>query len=117
MKVKFKGLNRLKKLAKASPSTGEKIRKVVRFHSGRLHERATRKSPNITGNLERSHVLRMEENGMVGHLIAYADYSGYVHEGTRFKAGKPWMQEALRETAPELFRDLEKLAINLIGGE
>lgn len=117
MKVKFKGLNRLQKLAKASPSTGEKIRKVVRFHSGRLHERASRKVPVDTGNLKRSHVLRMEENGMVGHVIAYADYSGYVHQGTRFMAGRPWMQEALRETTPELFKDLEKLAINLIGGE
>lgn len=77
-------------------------RETLMDASTRLNERCQFNSPVDTGNLRRSHRINgPDAEAREAEVEAAADYSLYVHEGTRRQRAQPWMTRSVDELAAE----------------
>lgn len=94
-----------KLLAKADPA---RIQKVIRINIAELTDTAQSKVPVSTGQLRKSIVASIEDDGMAGIVRTEAEYAEYVELGTRFMEAQPYMKPAFEEQKPKFLRDLKR---------
>lgn len=72
------------------------IGQVIKKLTLRVEGEAKKVTPLRTGFLKSSILHRIEP--LRGHIRPYAHYAGYVHEGTKYMKGRPFMQWGLEKT-------------------
>lgn len=102
MGVEIKGLDNLvKDFATAPPVVKRELNTAVRFAGVRVQREARIEAPVRTGNL-RSQIRFSNTNDGRGIVGSYAQYSIYVHEGTKYQRSNPFMQRALEQSKGDL---------------
>ncbi len=112
MKITFKGLSEIQKAIPQTPKAKEAMRAVVKYHSAELGKKCADKVPVARvngGTLKRSHIQSIQDDGMTGSVKATARYAGYVHQGTRYMAARPWMKNSLDEVLPQFRKDMNRI--------
>lgn len=84
--------------------------KVMRKSMANIARDARKKAPVITGNLRRSFDIEITNNGEKGVIHNYAEYSGYVELGTRFKHARPFLKPAFEKEIPRFLDDMGRIA-------
>lgn len=100
--------NKLPQLIEQMPGLCDKIVRDTTFAVG---NDAREHSPFRHGHLRASHHEEFPAP-MTGIVAVGADYAGYVHDGARGRAPRPWLAEAtMRQFGPfqDAFRALEDL--------
>lgn len=59
-------------------------------------------TPVATGLLRRSETTRVESGGLRGYVGSNVVYAPFVHEGTKFMAGRPFFAEGIAAAAPDI---------------
>ncbi len=102
MAIEIKGLDSLvKDFATAPPVVKRELNTAVRFAGVRVQREARIEAPVRTGNL-RSQIRFSNTNDGRGIVGSYAQYSIYVHEGTKYQRSNPFMQRALEQSKGDL---------------
>ena len=116
IKVEIKGLEELKSSFKKSPELvkkyiGEAINKSIQT----IQAKAVPFTPKDTGFLKGS--FSASFGTLRGSLENTAPYAGYVHDGTKFMKGRPYLEQGTRaaESAIQSFFDsaMDKIAKEL----
>ena len=100
--------NKLPQLIEQMPGVCDAIVRKTTFDVG---NDAREHSPFHLGHLRVSHHEEFPAP-MTGEVAVGADYAGYVHDGARGRAPRPWLAEAtMRQFGPfqDAFRALEDL--------
>lgn len=103
------GVNELK-IALAKNANLEAAKLIVQKNGAQLQQKAQRNTPVDTGNLRRSEMLELEDNGLTARVAAHANYAPYVEYGTRFMDGRHYMKAAFDAQAPIFKSDMDRLA-------
>jgi HK97 gp10 family phage protein len=69
--------------------------------------------PVDTGTLRRSITHRVERAGERGIVGTNVKYGIFVHEGTRFMRGRPFLQQGLDASRPAIDSDAEQAGVEL----
>lgn len=89
-----------KAFAQAPAKMTKALTKAIKQSVFLLQGRSMSNTPVLTGRLRGSHYTRfMPLKGEVG---ANANYAGFVHDGTRFMKGRPFLEMALSESNEEI---------------
>ena len=89
--IEIKGLDSLvKNFATASPVIRKELNQAINFAGVRIQREAKIEAPVRTGNLRSQIRFKNLANGQ-GVVGSYAQYSIYVHEGTRHQRANPFM--------------------------
>lgn len=89
----------IRRLAEAEEKAGKRL--VKKAASG-VQRRAMRTVPVDTGNLKRSILVDVADDGKSATVTATADYAAYVEYGTRKMSARPFMRPAAEEVAREM---------------
>lgn len=110
--IEIRGTEGLLKALKGM-SNLDKVRGVVKNHTGKLQRTAKRKAVFTkgysTGNLKRNITIGLEDGGLTGRVKADTDYSGYVEKGTRKMSAQPFMEPAVEDVAPDFIKALKEV--------
>lgn len=109
MAVQLKGIDELNK-GLSDRMKLEAVKQIVKQNGAEMQQKAQRNTPVRTGDLKRSELLDIVDNGMTAKVTAGMDYSPYVEYGTRYMTGRRYMGRAFEEQKRIFVRDLEKLA-------
>ena len=112
--ITIAGLERTKARIHAALDTAA-AEQVVKAYAAKLQQEAMRKAPVDTGNLKRSIMLNIAEDGMEATVTATAEYAAYVEYGTRFMNAQPYMKPAAEMIRPE-FQEAMKHAVKKQAG-
>lgn len=74
---------------------------------------AKRRTPVRTGHLRRSITHRVERAGERGIVGTNVKYAPFVHEGTRFMEGRPFLEQGLAASRATIDQLLEEAGIQL----
>lgn len=109
MSLKFNGMAQLTAgmRERLDPSLA---RKVVMLNGSEMQQSAMRKCPVDTGQLKRSILLDISNNGMTVTVAPHTDYAPYVEYGTRYMNAQPYIRPAFNEQKVKFQRDLERIA-------
>lgn len=100
--------NHFPKIAKAMPQEAADIQGRVILM---LVDQADPNTPvGETGNLKNNKVIDTGGIGKAGLVHWLAPYTGYVHNGTRYMAGRPFIAEAVKVVQPYFISAMEALA-------
>ena len=91
--------NFIKRLSEAEMRESKKLLKSV---AADIQRKAMRTVPVDTGNLKRSILVDVSDDGKEATVTATADYAAYVEYGTRKMTARPFMRPAAEEVAKEL---------------
>lgn len=95
MSIEIKGLDSIvKNYSTAAPEVKAELNKAVKFSGVRVQREAKIEAPVRTGNL-RSQIRFTNLRDGRGAVGSYAQYSVYVHEGTKHMKANPFMERAL----------------------
>lgn len=119
MKIQFEGVHELQKKLKDN-ITLDDVKKVVRYHGGKLQQRAQEEADfrghyegkrfvPPTGALKGSIGLEITSNGMTAEVQPAKEYGPYVELGTRFMEAQPYLKPAWNEQKEKFINDMEKL--------
>lgn len=100
--------NKLPDLIAQLPEVSDAIVRKTTFDVG---ADAREHSPFKYGHLKNSHHEEFPAP-LTGMVVVSADYAGYVHDGTRYVAPRPWLAEATARHLPAMqdaFRALEDM--------
>ena len=110
MGITFKiAKNKLPDFIAAIPELSDKIVRDTTFAVG---NDAREHSPFKSGHMKSTHHEEFPAP-MTGIVAVGADYAGYVHDGARGRAARPWLAEAMMRHFPafeQAFRALEEMA-------
>lgn len=112
--ITIAGLERTKARIHAALDTAV-AKGVVKTYAAKLQREAMQKAPVDTGNLKRSIMLNIAEDGMEATVTATAEYAAYVEYGTRFMDAQPYMKPAAEKIRPE-FQEAMKHAVKKQAG-
>lgn len=100
--VEVKGLTGLvKDFTSASPAIRRELNQAINSAGVTIQRQAKIEAPVRTGNLRNQIRYKNTMNGQ-GVVGSYAQYSIYVHEGTRHQRANPYMTRAVDLTSPQL---------------
>jgi hypothetical protein len=68
---------------------------------------AQQRAPVKTGTLRRSLINWVEPGGLRGYIGSNLEYSIFVHEGTRFMAARPFLEEGIEDSRDEIAQLLQ----------
>lgn len=106
--ITWKGMDKLK-AALEKDLKMDAVKKIMRVNGSELQTKTMRRAPVKTGNLKRSIVLNMEDEGLAARVSVGASYGPYVEYGTRFMNAKPYLRPSFNEQKVQLKHDLERL--------
>lgn len=106
--VSFKGLDDLGEHISKAVDLND-VKAIVKGDTAYMQGLAQRGTPVDTGNLRRSEILSIEDDGLTGKVTAGADYSPYQEYGTRWIYGKHFMKKASQQAGARFLKDLERL--------
>lgn len=89
----------IRRLAEAEEKAGKRL---VKKAASDVQRRAMRTVPVDTGNLKRSILVDVADDGKSATVTATADYAAYVEYGTRKMSARPFMRPAAEEVAREM---------------
>ena len=89
---------------------------LVKYAAAKIQREAMRTVPVDTGNLKRSIMLSVDDDGKAATVTATADYAAYVEYGTRYMSARPYMRPAASSVAAELGIDCESTAREVAQG-
>jgi hypothetical protein len=58
-------------------------------------------APHASGRLGAGHAAQRAGNSTTGQVVNTVPYAGFVHNGTRYLAGRPWLSDTLQRTMPD----------------
>lgn len=106
--VKMVGVKELKrKLASNAQMNG--VKRIVQKNGAELQAKAQRNTPVDTGNLKRSIMLEIRDNGLTAEVEAETEYAPYVEWGTRFMKAQLFVRPSFNSQKEIFKRDMEKL--------
>lgn len=82
--------------------------KVVKKNGAELQQKEMRTVPVDTGNLKRSILLSVEDNGMTSTVEPTANYAGYVEYGTRYMDAQPYVRPSYEQQKEIFMKDMKK---------
>lgn len=82
--------------------------KVVKKNGAELQQKEMRTVPVDTGNLKRSILLAVEDNGMTSTVEPTTNYAGYVEYGTRFMDAQPYVRPIYEQQKEIFMKDMKK---------
>lgn len=82
--------------------------KIVKKNGAELQQKEMRIVPVDTGNLKRSILLAVEDNGMTSTVEPTANYAGYVEYGTRFMDAQPYVRPSYEQQKEIFMKDMKK---------
>lgn len=98
---------RMAKAAKEVRDPRQLLLKIVVMAEGKVKPHV----PVRTGTLRRSITHRVEKSrGFVGTSLEYAEF---VHEGTRYMAGRPFLKEGVEDAQGQIEQMLKEWGIKL----
>jgi HK97 gp10 family phage protein len=98
--IELQGIKSLvKDFNNAPPVIKSEINKAINFSGVKIQREARTTAPVDTGNLRSQIRFKNTRQGQ-GVIGSYAQYSIYVHEGTRFQNGNPYMDRAVQISTP-----------------
>ncbi len=111
--VEIVGLNKLVQDYNGAPQViKEELNRAVKFAAVRIQREAKIEAPVDTGNLRSQIRFTNLTNGR-GTVGSYAQYSIYVHEGTRHMKANPFMDRALNSSRADLNVIFSKAVANI----
>lgn len=90
--------NKLPQLVEQLPDVCDAIVRKTTFDVG---ADAREHSPFKTGHMKNTHHEEFPAP-MTGMVVVSADYAGYVHDGARGRAARPWLAEATMRHLPAM---------------
>jgi hypothetical protein len=78
-----------------------------------VESNAKRVTPVLSGTLRRSITHRVESAGERGIVGTNVKYGIFVHEGTRFMRGRPFLQQGLDASRATIDSELEAAGVEL----
>ena len=70
--------------------------------------RAIPRTPWKPGPLRRSEINRVEPGGLRGYIGTNITYAPFVHDGTRYMAGRPFLAEGISDARPDIAEILQQ---------
>ena len=121
--LKIKNMARLKNAFRLAPVILNRDLETAIKKAVLMIERESRKeAPVDTGRLRASHGHIFKKGflgiGFSGEVYTRTEYDVFVHEGTRFMRGRPYMRNAIEKVQPDLdalFGDSVKVSFDKIG--
>ena len=109
-----------RELAKAIKKSGERVEYEAKargqstggFVKGGVMTPGARTTPVDTGTMARS--IRARATLMESLIQPHVEYADYVHEGTRYMRGRPFMQWALERAQKNIDKYFEKALDNTL---
>lgn len=103
--IQIKNLPQIRAAFGAAPKIiGDRVSKVIRDMTFLIEGRSKILTPVRTGFLRNSHVTRFMGSGMGfrGEIEPTAHYALFVHEGTRFMRGRPFLRKAAEQSTGDI---------------
>lgn len=117
IKIQVSGINQTKTMIKKLENkTDEETKKLVKETASKIQNEAMRTVPVDTGNLKRSIMLNISNDGQTATVTATADYSAYVEYGTRKMTARPFMRNSAEMVAQQLGIECEKVEKEITRG-
>ena len=102
--IKIKNLPQIRAAFAKSPVIMTKnLRKAIETALLTVQRQSIINAPRRTGFLKASHQYRMLSN-LSGYVQPTAYYASFVHDGTRFMRGRPFLRQADAEKESEIDR-------------
>ena len=107
--ITWKGMAQLKK-ALEKRLKQEAVKKIVKLNGAELQKKAMQRAPVKTGNLKRSIMLGIEDEGLTAAVTPTAHYAPYVEYGRRrYPFPRPFLRSSHNEQKIRFKHDLERL--------
>lgn len=106
--IVWNGISELKAKLK-DMSKMEAAKKIVKMNGAEMQQNAQRFAPVDTGQLKRSIMLDITDNGMTARTEATVNYAAYVEYGTRYMAAQSYMRPAFNIQKATFINDLQNL--------
>lgn len=90
----------------ASIKTGYALQKSIRKTAFLIERYSKRGTPVKTGRLRSS--IGVDLGNLYARIAPHTNYAGFVHEGTRYMAARPFMRWGLERALPEIPEDFKK---------
>ena len=101
--VQIKGLDKLIKGVKKYPANSKvHLNKAIKKSIFQVEAKSKPLTPIDTGRLRGSY--REQFSNLRGVLWVQADYGVYVHEGTKYMRGRPFLEDGTRRSIPFITR-------------
>lgn len=118
--ITIKNLPQIRAAFGAAPRfMGEEFTKAITKSTLYVQGQSMLRTPVLTGRLRASHTTRYTGSGLgfTGTVEPTANYAIYVHEGTRYMRGRPFLKqgvEASESTIQNLFTTAMQNVLNKI---
>jgi len=113
LNIQVKGLDKLQKAFKVAPTVvrreiGEGIEASMRTIEGEYPKSYSASGIGvISGFLKNRVLVKVDKKRLKGILTPKMDYSLYVHEGTRYMRGRPWLKKTVDRKEKEVQRIMQ----------
>jgi len=101
--VEIKGMDRLKRMMARAPSViSKRLDTAIKKSIYQIQRNVIPITPVDTGMLRRSITLGTSFGHLQGRIRPTVNYAFYVHEGTRYMAGRPYLRQGLDQSMDEI---------------
>ena len=115
--IKIENVAEIKRAFRQAPElTVKYVDRAIKASLFRVQQEADPYTPVKTGNLRANNSFMWGK--LQGAFIKNADYAYYVHEGTRYMKGRPFLIQGMKGSEPEIqqyFRDAVQNVLDDIG--
>lgn len=97
--LKIQNMNNLSRAFRLSRMImGEELRRGIKMATLLVEGESRKNTPVDTGRLRASHRTEFKDSGIgfTGVVSTNTEYDIFVHQGTRFMKGRPYMRKALQ---------------------
>ncbi|WMM20165.1 HK97 gp10 family phage protein [Lactococcus lactis] len=106
--ISINGANELEKLLEDTRGL-EEVKEIVKRNGANMLRYSQRKVPVDTSFLKRSAIMRIFDGGLAVSVSYNTDYAAYQEYGTRFIAGKFYLEQAFNIVSLNFTSELERL--------
>ena len=103
IKIRVETKDAFNRLEKAQGDIGKSLKRALAKSAYLIEGSAKKLSPVLTGRMRNSITTYLEDYRAT--IMPLVDYAAFVHDGTRYMVGRPFMQQALEMNE----RDIEKI--------
>ena len=105
--IKIKNMPQVMAALKQSPViVGKHINKAIKESIFDIERKAKPLTPVDTGRLRGSYDTRF--GTLYGEVTPTAEYAIYVHEGTRYMTGRPFLSKGVKQAMSQINKNFEK---------
>lgn len=115
IKVEIKNLAAIKSAFAKSPAIMTKnLNIAIKRSIFQIQRKAIPITPKDTGNLQNSLARGTKFSNLKGSLFSNLNYAGFVHDGTRYMKGRPYLKKGAENAQPLIDQEFEDAVKNTL---